>query len=149
MTENKEAMNLIMNKIDEDWEEEIEFLQEIGRFPSTLGNEQALQRYLAEFFESNLNMEVDRIIPDMKELSKYRNFSVAEWPYDGREVIVATSEPKGKPVGKSLIFQGHIDVVPTGPLSSWKYDPWGSVRVGNKLYGRGIQHMKSGVGATI
>lgn len=149
MDKNKKPLTEIMNKIDKDWEEEIEFLQEIGRFPSTLMNEQALQNHLANFFENDLKMEVDRIVPDMSELSKYRNFSTAEWPYDGREVIVATFEPEADPIGKSLIFQGHIDVVPTGPLSSWKHDPFGSVRVGNKLYGRGIQDMKSGVTAMI
>ena len=107
MVNNKEALNEIMHKIDSNWEDEVEFLQEIGRFPSTQRNEQALQNHLAKFFENDLKMNVDRIIPDMKELSQYRNFSTAEWPYDGREVIIATSEPDGEPVGKSLIFQGH------------------------------------------
>src|SRR5699024_85221 len=134
---------------DENWDDEIKFLQEIGQFPSTPGNEQELQNYLADFLENNLNMTVDRIVPDMKKLSKYRNFSTAEWSYEGREVIVGTHEPKGKPIGKSLIFQGHVDVVPTGPLSLWNYDPFGSERVGNRLYGRGLLDMKSGVAAMI
>lgn len=149
MKNNKEALAKIMKTIESDWEEEVEFLQDIGRYPSTPKNEQALQNHLAEFLKNDLNMKVDRIIPDMKELSKYRNFSTAEWSYDGREVIIGTSEPEKVPIGKSLIFQGHVDVVPTGPKSSWKYDPFGSVRIGNKLYGRGIQDMKSGVTAMI
>src|SRR5699024_265451 len=94
MQANEKALNEIMNQIDEDWDEEIKFLQEIGRYPSTHGNEQQLQNYLADFFENDLKMNVERIVPDMKELSSYRNFSIAEWPYDGREVIVATKEPE-------------------------------------------------------
>src|SRR5699024_7494179 len=43
----------------------------------------------------------------------------------------------------------HIDVVPTGPLSLWNFDPFGSVRIGNKLYGRGLLDMKSGVAAMV
>lgn len=149
MIDKEKVVSRIMEQIELDWEDEVRFLQDIGRFPSTLGNEQALQNHLAHFFESDLKMKVNRIVPDMQQLSQYRNFSIAEWSYDGREVVVATAEPEGESYGKSLIFQGHIDVVPTGPLSLWKYDPFGSVRVDNKLYGRGMLDMKSGVAAMI
>ena len=51
--------------------------------------------------------------------------------------------------GKSLAFNGHIDVVPIGDLAGWDYDPWGSDIVAGKLYGRGTVDMKAGVAAFI
>src|SRR5699024_9939582 len=48
-----------------------------------------------------------------------------------------------------LILQSHIDVVPEGPLDDWNYDPWGATIENNKMYGRGIQDMKSGMAAMV
>ena len=55
----------------------------------------------------------------------------------------------GKGQGRSLIFNGHIDVVPIGEASKWTYDPWGSDIVEGRLYGRGSYDMKGGIAAFI
>ncbi len=53
---------------------------------------------------------------------------------------------KSKPL---LVFAGHTDVVPTGPLEQWKSDPFvPSVRDG-LLYGRGTADMKGGLAAML
>jgi acetylornithine deacetylase len=144
-----EQVNKSFEKVEELWEEEVEFLQHIGRFPSTLGNEGALQRYLAGYFQDVLELEVDSFVPDVKELSTHPAFSPPEWSYDGRPVVVGSARHHGERKGKSLIFQGHIDVVSPEPSAAWDYDPWSSTIVGNKMFGRGIQDMKSGVAAMI
>ena len=41
------------------------------------------------------------------------------------------------PAGKLLVFAGHTDVVPTGPLSAWASDPFVPTRRDGALYGRG------------
>jgi acetylornithine deacetylase/succinyl-diaminopimelate desuccinylase family protein len=47
--------------------------------------------------------------------------------------------------GRRLIFNGHLDVVPAGNPSQWKYPPFqGKLRKG-KIYGRGSSDMKSGI----
>jgi len=51
---------------------------------------------------------------------------------------------EGQPL---LVFAGHTDVVPTGPLEKWKYPPFDPVIEGDYLYGRGAQDMKSAVAA--
>ena len=51
--------------------------------------------------------------------------------------------------GRSLVFNGHIDVVPIGDLDGWNHDPWGSDIADGKLYGRGTVDMKAGVAAFI
>ncbi|WP_306301266.1 ArgE/DapE family deacylase [Thalassobacillus sp. C254] len=142
-------MKEIYEKVDDLWEEEVRFLQHIGRFPSTLGNEGALQSFFANYFKNELKLEVDSFVPDVKELSVHPAFSVPEWSYEGRPVVIGSKKGKRKKTGKSLILQGHVDVVSPEPSSAWDYDPWGATIVGDKMYGRGIQDMKSGIAAMI
>jgi succinyl-diaminopimelate desuccinylase len=46
-----------------------------------------------------------------------------------------------------LVFLGHTDVVPPGPLSDWDTPPFEPVFRDGQLYGRGAADMKSGVAA--
>jgi len=51
--------------------------------------------------------------------------------------------------GPLLVFLGHTDVVPTGPLAAWSSPPFEpSIRDG-KLYGRGAADMKGGIAAFV
>ena len=51
--------------------------------------------------------------------------------------------------GRSLTFNGHIDVVPAAPEHRWSYDPWGAEIEGGRMYGRGAADMKAGVVAML
>ena len=53
------------------------------------------------------------------------------------------------PDGKLLVFAGHTDVVPTGPLSAWSSDPFVPTRRDGTLYGRGAADMKSSIAAMV
>jgi succinyl-diaminopimelate desuccinylase len=43
--------------------------------------------------------------------------------------------------GKLLVFAGHTDVVPTGPLAAWSSDPFVPTRRGGILFRRGASDM--------
>lgn len=45
--------------------------------------------------------------------------------------------------GKVLVFAGHTDVVPTGPLEKWTSNPFTPTIRDGKLYGRGAADMKT------
>lgn len=47
--------------------------------------------------------------------------------------------------GRSLIFNGHLDVVPAGDASKWKYPPFSGKLSKGKIYGRGASDMKAGI----
>ena len=57
--------------------------------------------------------------------------------------------PGSHPTGKLLVFAGHTDVVPTGPLAAWSSDPFVPTHRGGKLYGRGAADMKSSIAAMV
>jgi succinyl-diaminopimelate desuccinylase len=48
-----------------------------------------------------------------------------------------------------LVFAGHTDVVPTGPVSQWHSDPFVPTRRDEKLYGRGAADMKTSIAAMV
>jgi succinyl-diaminopimelate desuccinylase len=47
--------------------------------------------------------------------------------------------------GRKLIFNGHLDVVPAGKASQWKYPPFQGKLAKGKIHGRGSSDMKSGI----
>jgi succinyl-diaminopimelate desuccinylase len=49
----------------------------------------------------------------------------------------------------TLVFAGHTDVVPTGPLSAWTSDPFVPSHRDGKLYGRGASDMKASLAAMV
>jgi succinyl-diaminopimelate desuccinylase len=51
--------------------------------------------------------------------------------------------------GRRLIFNGHLDVVPAGNASQWKYPPFQGKLYKGKIYGRGSSDMKSGIASFI
>ena len=50
---------------------------------------------------------------------------------------------------KLLMFAGHTDVVPTGPLAQWQSDPFVPTHRGGLLYGRGAADMKTSIAAMV
>jgi succinyl-diaminopimelate desuccinylase len=48
-----------------------------------------------------------------------------------------------------LVFAGHTDVVPTGPLDQWQSDPFVPTQRDGKLYGRGAADMKTSIAAMV
>lgn len=72
-------------------------------------------------------------------------FTITKLPFEDVKNVWAT-RGSAKPL---VVFAGHTDVVPPGPLDQWHSDPFEpTIRDGN-LYGRGAADMKSGLAAMI
>ncbi|HAT31132.1 MAG TPA: succinyl-diaminopimelate desuccinylase [Janthinobacterium sp.] len=48
-----------------------------------------------------------------------------------------------------LVFAGHTDVVPTGPVEQWRSEPFIPTHRDGKLYGRGAADMKTSIAAMV
>jgi acetylornithine deacetylase len=69
------------------------------------------------------------------------------WDVAGKANVLADWLPAGAADGRSLILNGHIDVVSPEPAELWTDDPY-SARVDREwMYGRGAGDMKSGLAA--
>ena len=49
----------------------------------------------------------------------------------------------------TLVFAGHTDVVPTGPVTAWASDPFTPTHRDGRLYGRGASDMKASLAAMV
>ncbi|MBU0826296.1 MAG: succinyl-diaminopimelate desuccinylase [Gammaproteobacteria bacterium] len=56
---------------------------------------------------------------------------------------------KALPAIKTVVFAGHTDVVPTGPLAQWSSDPFVPTHKDGKLFGRGASDMKTSIAAFV
>jgi acetylornithine deacetylase/succinyl-diaminopimelate desuccinylase family protein len=65
----------------------------------------------------------------------------------GRDDVVGRLAGAGG--GRSLILNGHVDVVPAGDPAAWPHDPWRGECEGGRLWGRGACDMKGGIASGI
>ena len=65
----------------------------------------------------------------------------------GRPNVLAWLGEKGS--GKSLLLEGHTDVVTEGNPAEWTHPPFGAELVDGRIYGRGAADMKSGLAAAM
>jgi succinyl-diaminopimelate desuccinylase len=65
----------------------------------------------------------------------------------GRPNVVAWLGDKGD--GRSLLLEGHTDVVTEGDPAEWSHAPFGADLVDGKIYGRGAADMKAGLAAAM
>jgi succinyl-diaminopimelate desuccinylase len=53
------------------------------------------------------------------------------------------------PGDRTLMFEGHTDVVTPGDTAAWKYDPFGAEIAGGRMYGRGTNDTKGNLAAML
>jgi acetylornithine deacetylase len=136
----------ILDTIDKNRDKAITFLQDMIRIPSVTGDEAAVPRFLSEYMRK-IGLDVDMWETDWEKLKKHPGYRPVNRGYEGRPNIVATL--KGKGGGRSLLLNGHTDVIPVGDGSGWSDDPWSASIKNGRIYGRGSCDMKSGVASHI
>lgn len=121
-----------------------EFLIKMLRIPSVTGQEGDIQAFMAKTLAEN-GLVVDVFEPSMDELRKHPGFVEPQSSYEGRPDVVGVL--KGAGGGRSLLLNGHIDVIPEGAAENWEHGPWSGDIEDGKIYGRGASDMKSGAAA--
>lgn len=131
-------------------DEAVSFLQELVREPSLLGHEASAQALMKKRFEM-LGLDVRELVIDEAKLREHPGYSPSIVSYDGRRNVIGVHEPRpakngsAQVRGRSLILNGHIDVVPVGAERLWTRPPFEPWIDGDRLHGRGANDMKAGI----
>jgi len=113
--------------------EVVRWTQELVRIPSVYRPERGeAEEPAARWIEARL-----------KEIGLETHFEVVE---PGRPNVIGIWRGGGN---RTLMFEGHTDVVTEGDASQWTYPPFGAEIVDGKIYGRGANDMKGGLVAAI
>lgn len=123
--------------------EMIETLSAFVAARSLSGAEQAA----ADFFEDQLralDLDCERIVLDSALIRDSPLFSCPCDPDGGRHNLLARHLPRSR-AGRSVLFNGHLDVVPTGPEGLWRAPPFEPYVQDDWLHGRGAGDMKGGL----
>jgi len=124
----------------------VSFIQTLVQSPSLANDEGPVQNIIQDKLES-LGLDTEKILVRFDKLKDHPGFSDDGFSPDSRVNVMGQWHNDGG--GRSLILNGHVDVVPTGPENLWNKSPWsGSVKNG-RIYGRGSCDMKAGLGAGI
>jgi acetylornithine deacetylase len=134
--------------VDANWDRQVDWLKTLVAFPSRRGEEAPCQDWIAREFSAR-GWAVDRYTLSEVAMDGLPGHSpVMDTDYDSAVQVVASLRAP-QPQGRSLILQGHVDVVPTGPVEMWATPPFAPTVRDGRLYGRGANDMKSGVCAMV
>lgn len=136
----------IIDKVDASRDHAIKFLQDMVAIPSVTGDEAAIQKHMSGYL-MKIGLDVDMWETNWEELKKHPGYRPVDRGYEGRPNIVATL--KGTGGGRSLLLNGHTDVIPVGNGEGWSDNPWSAKIENGRIYGRGSCDMKSGVASHV
>lgn len=139
---NAETQQRILDAVDAGFEAQLATTRDFVAIPSTRGAEGPCQDMIGDLLRAR-GYEVDDWHINVDDLKDLRGFGPIEHDFSKARSVVGTYRPNTG-AGRSLILQGHCDVVPAGPLELWDTPPFSPVIKDGKMFGRGACDMKSG-----
>jgi acetylornithine deacetylase len=118
----------------------IDGLAEMIAFRSEGGSETAVQEHVAALMD-DIGLDVDRWELDLERLRRHPACH-AEIQRDHALGVVGRL---GRGSGRTLVLNGHVDVVPAGEPARWSVPPWEATVRAGRVYGRGAVDMKGGL----
>lgn len=137
----------ILEAVDARFAEQIATTIAFASIPSTRGAEAPCQDMFGDLMRAR-GYEVDDWTIRAEDLRDLRDYGPVETDFSRARTVVGTYRP-ATAKGRSLILQGHCDVVPAGPLEMWTTPPFAPQVRDGWLYGRGAADMKSGTLAAL
>ncbi len=105
-----------------------------------------LTKDLVAFDSQNPPGSTIEITKYLQEESKSLGFDSKIYSMDEHRSNIVITFGKGE---KDIVLSGHLDTVPVGDESQWKYPPLQVTEKDGKLFGRGTVDMKGGVASLI
>src|SRR6266508_3863233 len=133
----------IMDEVDRQFDDQTKVLADLVKIPSTRFREAPAQDMMARLFKED-GLSVDRWQIKIDDLKHLPGYSPHSQDYDDAWNVVGAWLPNS-PKGRSLILNGHIDVVPEGPHDMWSRPPFEPAVKDGWMYGRGAGDMKAGI----
>ncbi|HEX2728264.1 MAG TPA: M20/M25/M40 family metallo-hydrolase, partial [Rubrobacteraceae bacterium] len=128
-----DLLKAVLRQVDRG--ELVRLTQDLVRIPSVYhpeepdGNETKAAGFVADYLEqAGFDVRTEEVAP-------------------GRPNVWAVWE--GDRPGKTLLLEGHTDVVTEGRAEDWTYPPFGAERVEGRIYGRGSCDTKGNAAAAI
>src|ERR1700750_596055 len=137
----------ILEAVDAGFDAQLATPRDFVAIPSTRGAEGPCQDMIADLLRARGYVGDDWHL-DLDDLRALRRSGPIEHDFSKARTVVGTYRPRNN-AGKSLILQGHCDVVPAGPLDMWETPPFSPVVRDGRMYGRGACDMKSGTIAAL
>ncbi|MFW6193042.1 MAG: ArgE/DapE family deacylase [Gemmatimonadota bacterium] len=131
----------------------LELLGRLVAIESLAGRERPAQELVARRMEE-LAMEPDVWAIDFAELRRHPAYAADVERQEGLGVVGGLGgegddgERRGND-GRTLILNGHVDVVPAGEPDRWSRPPFELTVEGDRVYGRGTADMKGGLCAAL
>ncbi len=151
MTDPLPAESLIA-AVDAGHSAQTRFLAEFVAIPSRRFAEGPAQDFIADALRAR-GYDVDDWRLDLADLEPLPGFGPIEvkgaGDFSGARSVVGTHRPRGPVKGRSLILQGHLDVVPEGPVEMWSTPPYTPEIRDGWMHGRGAGDMKAGTVAAL
>ena len=119
----------------------ISFLCRLIAVPSLDGDESPAQNLVAEQMERS-GLAVDKWEIDLEELRRHPAFSEEVARAEALGVVGRLGRDSDT---RSLILNGHVDVVPAGDPGKWAHPPWQGTLTDRHVFGRGSADMKGGL----
>ena len=147
----------VLAAVDESWL--LETLAGLVAIPSWQGRERPAQEYMAAVM-AGLGLDLDVWEIDEAELRRHPDYATeieredplgvvgrVEWGTGGQDGGPGGRRggPGGGAVGlesRTLVINGHVDVVPPGDPGRWETPPFEMVVESGRVYGRGVLDMK-------
>lgn len=137
----------ITDAVAQGFADQISFTQELVRRPSTRGNEHTVQDFMAQAMRAR-GLDVDVFAMDHEAIARHPGGSRISATHSKAPIVVGIHRPRQE-TGRSLILQGHVDVVPEGPRDMWATPPFDPVVKDGWMHGRGAGDMKAGVASLV
>ncbi len=129
------------------FDDQIAFTQDMIRLRSTRGAEHTVQDFMFRALRQR-GYAIDRFAMDRQAIAGHPGGGAFSATHSDAPIVVGIHRPRSE-TGRSLILQGHVDVVPPGPADMWSRDPFDPAVDGDWLYGRGGADMKAGCAANL
>ncbi|KIN60509.1 Peptidase, ArgE/DapE family [Sulfitobacter noctilucae] len=137
----------ITQAVDAGFDAQTAFLADFVRIPSLRFEEGPAQDFMADALRKR-GYSVDDWTIHLSDLEPLPGFGPIMGDFSRARSVVGTHQPQSVK-GRSLILQGHLDVVPAGPTDMWETHPFDPVIRDGWMHGRGAGDMKSGTVAAL